>query len=83
MRIGVGVRVWGPVSVSGSIGGRRRLRRRGSGRGSTGCFPFFLAALVIGAFCAYPWLWFFAGAAVLVAISFYARKHMKDPPRQS
>jgi divalent metal cation (Fe/Co/Zn/Cd) transporter len=41
-----------------------------------------IIALGITALITWPWLWLVAGAAVPLMISFTARKHMKDPPRQ-
>jgi hypothetical protein len=80
MRIGVGVHVLGPVSVYGSIGTRRRRRRRpGPASGIMGIAV--LVALAIGAIRAWPWLGLFALAAVMAPISFIARKRIKGSPR--
>ena len=79
MRIGVRVGLPGPFSVSGSIGTRGRRRVRGAA--STGCMPWLGLAFIIGLFIKYPALWFFLLAAVLVMISFIARKKLKDPPK--
>lgn len=84
MRLGIGVRVFGPISVYASFGGRRRRRyRRPSAVESILADLIgliFYGSILIGVLIAFPALWWFVAAGVLVGISCFARKHMKDPP---